>query len=173
MKTFSTLLDFIHVALFFQFYCYPRSYIWAAFPGKTMFEKINAQIKLSFGNTDNSFSLKNGADQKNLPSHLEWELPNKHHNKKTPKPHKARDFRPHPTEWTGDCLNITEQRCRNCRKRTSGQTEHRKNRWCFLGDIYFPRPAAFSEGAKPACQSWQFCDDVAELPRKKNSSSIT
>lgn len=114
-KTLSTLLDFTDVAPFFQFYCYLRSYIWA-FPGKTMFEKINGEIRLSFGNTDYSFCLKNEADQKSSPSHLEFS--NKYHNK-NPKPDKARDFRHYPTEWTGDCLNITEQRCRNCRKRTS------------------------------------------------------
>lgn len=48
-----------------------------------------------------------------------------------------------------------------------------KNRWCFLRDIHFPRSAASSEGTKPACQSRQFCYDVAELPRKKNWCPIT
>lgn len=67
MKTFSTLLDFIDVAPFFQFYCYLTLYIWAAFPGKTMFEKINVQIKLSFGNTDYSFPLKM---EQNKKTHL-------------------------------------------------------------------------------------------------------
>lgn len=70
-KTLSTLLDFTDVAPFFQFYCYLRSYIWA-FPGKTMFEKRNGEIRLSFGNTDYSFCLKNEADQKSSPSHLEF-----------------------------------------------------------------------------------------------------
>lgn len=50
-----------------------------------MTEKINVQIKLSFGNTDYSFSLKKNEHTNSLPpppGHLEMQFPNKHHNNK-------------------------------------------------------------------------------------------
>lgn len=54
-------------------------------------------------------------------------------------------------------------------KQNTGRTGYASVR-----DIHFPRPAASSEGTKPAGQSCQFCCDLAELPRKiNNSSSIT